>query len=53
MPEFNRRKFLIASAGAGAVGLLGGVGALTLPVQKSALLYFTQLRKNVIFVCLP
>ncbi len=31
MPEFNRRKFLIASAGAGAVGLLGGVGALTLP----------------------
>jgi uncharacterized protein (DUF1501 family) len=31
MTEFNRRKFLIASAGAGAVGLLGGVGALTLP----------------------
>jgi uncharacterized protein (DUF1501 family) len=31
MPEFNRRKFLIASAGAGAVGVLGGVGALTLP----------------------
>jgi uncharacterized protein (DUF1501 family) len=31
MPEFNRRKFLVASAGAGAVGLLGGVGALTLP----------------------
>ncbi|MFG1929496.1 DUF1501 domain-containing protein [Mycobacterium sp. NPDC048908] len=31
MPEFDRRKFLIASAGAGAVGLLGGVGALTLP----------------------
>ena len=31
MPEFNRRKFLIAGAGAGAVGLLGGVGALTLP----------------------
>ena len=28
----NRRKFLIASAGVGAVGLLGGVrGALTLP----------------------
>ena len=31
MPEFDRRKFLIASAGVGAVGLLGGVGALTLP----------------------
>jgi len=31
MPEFNRRKFLIASAGAGAAGLLGGIGALTLP----------------------
>jgi uncharacterized protein (DUF1501 family) len=31
MAEFNRRKFLIASAGAGAVGVLGGVGALTLP----------------------
>ena len=31
MPEFTRRKFLIAGAGAGAVGLLGGVGALTLP----------------------
>src|SRR4051812_38420177 len=30
MPDFNRRKFLIASAGAGTVGLLG-VGALTLP----------------------
>jgi uncharacterized protein (DUF1501 family) len=27
----NRRRFLIASAGVGAVGLLGGVGALTLP----------------------
>jgi uncharacterized protein (DUF1501 family) len=31
MPEFDRRKFLIASAGVGALGLLGGVGALTLP----------------------
>src|ERR1700759_3605170 len=31
MPEFDRRKFLIASAGVGAVGLLGGLGALTLP----------------------
>ncbi|WP_285031003.1 DUF1501 domain-containing protein [Mycolicibacterium sp. lyk4-40-TYG-92] len=31
MPEFNRRKFLIASAGAGAAGLLGGVAAVTLP----------------------
>jgi hypothetical protein len=31
MPEFNRRKFLIASAGVGAVGVVGGVGALTLP----------------------
>jgi uncharacterized protein (DUF1501 family) len=31
MPEFNRRRFLIASAGVGAVGVVGGVGALTLP----------------------
>lgn len=31
MPEFNRRKFLIASAGVGAAGLLGGVAAVTLP----------------------
>ena len=31
MPEFNRRKFLIASAGVGAVGVVGGVGELTLP----------------------
>jgi uncharacterized protein (DUF1501 family) len=31
MPEFNRRRLLIASAGVGAAGLLGGVGALTLP----------------------
>jgi uncharacterized protein (DUF1501 family) len=37
MPEFDRRKFLIASAGVGAVGLLGGVGAVTLPdlIHKS------------------
>jgi hypothetical protein len=31
MPEFNRRKFLIASAGVGGVGVVGGVGALILP----------------------
>jgi uncharacterized protein (DUF1501 family) len=31
MPEFNRRKFLIASAGVGAVGVVGGVAAVTLP----------------------
>jgi uncharacterized protein (DUF1501 family) len=31
MPDFNRRKFLIASAGVGAAGALAGVGALTLP----------------------
>ncbi|OKH84128.1 MULTISPECIES: DUF1501 domain-containing protein [Mycobacteriaceae] len=31
MAEFNRRKFLIASAGVGAAGLLGGVAAVTLP----------------------
>src|SRR3979411_1052342 len=31
MPEFNRRKFLIASVGVGAVGVVGGVGELTLP----------------------
>jgi uncharacterized protein (DUF1501 family) len=31
MPEFNRRKFLIAGAGVGAAGLLSGVAAVTLP----------------------
>jgi uncharacterized protein (DUF1501 family) len=31
MPEFDRRKFLIASAGVGAAGLLSGVAAITLP----------------------
>jgi uncharacterized protein (DUF1501 family) len=31
MPEINRRKFLIASAGAGAVGLLSGTVAISLP----------------------
>ena len=29
MPEVNRRKFLIASAGVGALGVAGGVGAIT------------------------
>ena len=31
MPEMNRRTFLIAGAGVGAVGLLSGVAAITLP----------------------
>jgi uncharacterized protein (DUF1501 family) len=31
MPEINRRKFLIASAGIGAVGLLSGTVAVSLP----------------------
>jgi uncharacterized protein (DUF1501 family) len=31
MPDFDRRKFLIAGAGVGAAGLLSGVAAVTLP----------------------
>jgi uncharacterized protein (DUF1501 family) len=31
MPEINRRKFLIASAGVGAAGLISGAVAITLP----------------------
>src|ERR1700712_1201305 len=36
MPELNRRKFLIASAGVGAAGLLGGAVAVTLPDMLDA-----------------
>jgi uncharacterized protein (DUF1501 family) len=36
MAEFNRRKFLIAGAGAGAAGLLSGVVAVTLPDMLDA-----------------
>ncbi|MBV8964916.1 MAG: DUF1501 domain-containing protein [Mycobacteriaceae bacterium] len=36
MPEINRRKFLIASAGVGAVGLLSGTAAVTWPDLRRA-----------------
>jgi uncharacterized protein (DUF1501 family) len=38
MPEINRRKFLLASAGVGAVGLLSGAAAITWPeLQRVAI----------------
>src|ERR1700757_5356821 len=36
MPEINRRKFLIASAGVGAAGLLSGTAAITWPDLRRA-----------------
>jgi len=36
MPEINRRKFLIASAGVGAAGLLSGTAAITWPELRQA-----------------
>ena len=36
MPELNRRKFLIASAGVGAAGLLTGTAAVTWPELRRA-----------------
>ena len=36
MPEINRRKFLIASAGVGAAGLLSGTVAITWPELRRA-----------------
>jgi uncharacterized protein (DUF1501 family) len=36
MPEINRRKFLVASAGIGAAGLLSGTAAITWPDLRRA-----------------